>query len=269
MKIIKTKCPAKINLYLKVGNLRKDGLHNIRSRFQLVNLYDDLIIKKTNCDFLIKSNLNKKKFLQDNVLKLAHYHLTQETGESIKCEVSLKKNIPIGAGLGGGSSNAASFLVATNKLFKLGLSIGKLNKIAAKIGADIPFFMYGKNAYVYGFGNHLAKTNNYHQKLLIIYPNLYVSTAMMFNEFDKANILKGDHKNDFMNIFEKNYSEVYSFFSDANDKYGFEFLMSGTGSCFFTPWVQNKSAKLFLEKIPKKWRFFLVEPLQYSPILNI
>ena len=91
----------------------------------------------------------------------------------------------------------------------------------------------------------------------------------MFNELDKANILKGNHKNDFMYIFEKNYSEVYSFFNEANDKYGFEFLMSGTGSCFFTPWVHNKSAKLFLEKIPKKWRFFLVEPLQYSPILNI
>ena len=196
MKIIKTKCPAKINLYLKVGNLRKDGLHNIRSRFQLVDLYDELIIKKTKCNFLIKSNLNKKNFLQDNILKVAHYLLTQETGESLRCEVSLKKNIPIGAGLGGGSSNAASFLVATNKLFKLGLSIRKLNKIAAKIGSDIPFFMYGKNAYVYGFGNHLAKTKNYHHKLLIIYPNLYLSTAMMFNELDKANILKGNHKND-------------------------------------------------------------------------
>ena len=269
MQIIKTKCPAKINLYLKVGNLRKDGLHNIRSRFQLVDLYDDLMIKKTNCDFLIKSNLNKKKFLQNNILNLAHYHLTQETGENLRCEVYLKKNIPIGAGLGGGSSNAASFLVATNKLFKLGLSLGKLNKIAAKIGADIPFFMHGKNAYVYGFGNHLAKSKNYNHRLLIIYPNLYLSTAMMFNEFDKANINKRNLKNDFMYIFEKNYSEVYSFFNNANDKYGLEFLMSGTGSCFFTPWVRNESTKLFLEKIPKKWRFFLVEPLQYSPILNI
>ena len=72
-----------------------------------------------------------------------------------------------------------------------------------------------------------------------------------------------------MYIFDNNYSEVYSFFNNANDKYGLEFLMSGTGSCFFTPWMRNKSAKLFLEKIPKKWRFFLVEPLQYSPILNI
>ena len=72
MKIIKTKCPAKNNLYLKVGNLRKDGLHNIRSRFQLVDLYDDLTIKETNCDFLIKSNLNKKKFLQNLANKIKH-----------------------------------------------------------------------------------------------------------------------------------------------------------------------------------------------------
>ena len=269
MRIIKTKCPAKINLYLKVKNLRKDGLHNIRSRFQLVDLYDELVVKKTNCDFQIKSNINKKKFLKDNILRVAHYHLTQEIGESLRCEVSLKKNIPIGAGLGGGSSNAASFLVAINKLYKLGLSIRKLNYIAAKIGADIPFFIYGKNAYVYGFGNHFAKTKNYRHKLLIIYPNLYLSTALMFNELDKTILLNGHFRNDFMNIFKKNYSEIYSFFKNANERYGFEFLMSGSGSCFFTPWVQNKSTKLFLKEIPKKWRFFLVEPLQYSPILNI
>ena len=92
---------------------------------------------------------------------------------------------------------------------------------------------------------------------------------MMFNEFDKANINKKNLKNDFMYIFEKNYSEVYSFFNNANDKYGLEFLMSGTGSCFFTPWVRNESTTTIFRENSKKMEILLVEPLQYSPILNI
>ncbi|GIS02833.1 MAG: hypothetical protein CM15mP104_0540 [Gammaproteobacteria bacterium] len=109
--------------------------------------------------------------------------------------------------------------------------------------------MHGKNAYVYGFGNHLAQSKNYNHKLLIIYPNLYLSTAMMFDEFDKANINKRNLKMTLC-IFEKIilrftlFSIMQMITMDLNFNVWNWFM-------FFTPWVRNESTKLFLEKIPK------------------
>ena len=101
--------PAKINLFLKVNKKRSDGFHNIESRFQLINLFDEITIKKTNNkNISLKSNIRNKSFLNKNIILDACLKLKEAIGEDLGCEITVIKNIPMGAGLGGGSSNAAS-----------------------------------------------------------------------------------------------------------------------------------------------------------------
>ena len=124
--------PAKINLFLKVNKKRSDGFHNIESRFQLINLFDEITIKKTNNkNISLKSNIRNKSFLNKNIILDACLKLKEAIGEDLGCEITVIKNIPMGAGLGGGSSNAASTLVGLNNLFRLNLSHIKLTQLGA------------------------------------------------------------------------------------------------------------------------------------------
>ncbi|RCL42395.1 MAG: 4-(cytidine 5'-diphospho)-2-C-methyl-D-erythritol kinase, partial [SAR86 cluster bacterium] len=125
-----TFAPAKVNLFLKVDKKRSDGFHNIESRFQLINLFDEISIKKTNNkNISLKSNIRNKSFLNKNIILDACFKLQEAVGEGLGCEITVIKNIPMGAGLGGGSSNAASTLVGLNNLFKLNLSHIKLTQL--------------------------------------------------------------------------------------------------------------------------------------------
>ena len=143
--------PAKINLFLKVDKKRSDGFHNIESRFQLINLFDEITIKKTNNkNISLRSNVKDKSFLNKNIILDAFFKLQDAVDEDLGCDVTVIKNIPMGAGLGGGSSNAASTLVGLNDLFKLNLSRTELTQLGAELGADIPFFINGENADVSG-----------------------------------------------------------------------------------------------------------------------
>ena len=264
--------PAKINLFLKVNEKRSDGFHNIESRFQLINLFDEITIKKTNNkNISLKSNIRNQSFLNKNIILDACFKLKKAVGEELGCEITVIKNIPIGAGLGGGSSNAASTLVGLNKLFKLNLSHIKLAQLGAELGADIPFFINGKNANVSGFGEILSPCNSINSKILLIYPNIHVSTKEMFDELQAQRKLQVDKKiyakdNDFQDIFNKKFPVISNFFSQSEEEFNLEFTITGTGSSHFCFYKNELEISEFVKKIPNNWRFFNVEPLQYSPI---
>ena len=137
MNKIKTKCPAKINLFLKVLNKRVDGYHNLETSFQLIDLADDISFEVCDEDILIASNKNFLCNTENTVFKSA-----QKIKDLFKIndgiKININKRIPIGAGLGGGSSNAASTIVALNTLWKLNLGITELINIGKEIGADVP-----------------------------------------------------------------------------------------------------------------------------------
>ncbi|MAQ98504.1 MAG: 4-(cytidine 5'-diphospho)-2-C-methyl-D-erythritol kinase, partial [Gammaproteobacteria bacterium] len=138
MNKIQINSPAKINLFLKVKEKNQDGYHNIDTSFQLIDLFDRMSFETSDNGIVIKSNesfLENKNNTIYRSAKLLLKFIDGEMGVNIKIE----KSIPIGAGLGGGSSNAASTLIALNKLWNLELSKDKLIKIAKKIGADVPF----------------------------------------------------------------------------------------------------------------------------------
>ena len=146
--------PAKLNLFLKVINKRKDGYHNIQSVFQLIDLQDDIFIKLRNKDnqITIKNSSLLIKPEHDLAFKAAELMLIDR---QLGADIIINKEIPIGAGLGGGSSNAATVIMAINKLGKFNLSKINLMKYGLKLGADIPFFINGVNAWVEGVGELL------------------------------------------------------------------------------------------------------------------
>ncbi len=264
--------PAKINLFLKVEKKRSDGFHNIESRFQLINLFDEITIKKTNNkNISLKSNIRNKSFLNKNIILDACFKLQEAVGEDLGCEITVIKNIPMGAGLGGGSSNAASTLVGLNDLFKLNLSRIELTRLGAELGADIPFFINGKNANVSGFGEILSPCDSINSKILLVYPNIHVSTKEMFDKLQAQRKLQVDKKisdkhNDFQNIFNKKFPVISNFFSQSEEESNLEFTITGTGSSHFCFYKNELEISEFVKKIPNNWRFFNVEPLQYSPI---
>jgi len=146
MKSLKLKSPAKLNLFLQVLNLRPDGYHNLHTLFHRISLCDSLILKKSNNkDFQLITKHPELQDVSDNIIFRAHKLLRKNFKWKGGVKVILKKNVPLGGGLGGGSSNAAHFLLGMNQLFKLGISRPKMMKLGAKLGSDVPFFICGAN----------------------------------------------------------------------------------------------------------------------------
>ena len=171
MNEIVTKCPAKINLNLRILDKREDGYHNIQTDYQLIDIYDHLKFK-SNKDRNITIE-SKETYLNDefNTIYQSAEKLQKLMNENAGVVIEVKKNIPTGSGLGGASSNAASTLVALNKLWRLNLNKHDLIKIASSIGADVPFFVYGKNASGEGIGDKLEEIKTTSKKILVINPN--------------------------------------------------------------------------------------------------
>lgn len=142
--------PAKINWFLHVGNKRADGYHDILSLIQFIDLYDEIEIEPHNSEIIVETELNIPQ--DENIAYKVASKLKKESGHKDGAKIKIKKNIPLGAGLGGGSSDGASTLIGLNKLWNLDLSIERLSEIGAAVGSDIAFFLNGPAAIVSGRG---------------------------------------------------------------------------------------------------------------------
>ena len=177
--------PAKINLHLNVGNIRTDGFHELVSIFQSVSLFDILSIRslKTNNLCTLKCNLDFPQ--EDNLVYKAAVLFMKETKNQDGIEISLEKNIPMGAGLGGGSSNAASVLLGLNKMFNNVLNLGELSKIGAKLGSDVPFFINASTGLVKGRGEVVLPIKTRGDFFIVLVnPGFSVSTKEAFDLLD-------------------------------------------------------------------------------------
>ena len=175
------KAPAKINWFLKVLGLRDDGFHEIQSLMQKITLYDILTFSLSK-DLALKTDSVIP--VEQNLVYRAALLLKKTCGIDKGALITLKKNIPAGAGLGGGSSNAASTLLGLNELWSLNLSPDDLCKIAEQLGSDVPFFLFGSIAFSHGRGEKITpckteKTAN----LLLVKPPFPVSTAWVYGEY--------------------------------------------------------------------------------------
>ena len=185
MKIL-IKSPAKINLYLDILGKRKNGYHDILTLMQAVSLYDIIEIsnKGIKDEIQISGDFSFPK--KSNTITKAIDLFRQETGINTCLQINIKKNIPIGAGLGGGSSNGASVLIGLNKLFNTKIKNKKLLNIAMKIGSDVPFFINSGAAIVKGIGNEIKPVNpRVDYSVIIVFPGFSVNTKKAFDKWDE------------------------------------------------------------------------------------
>jgi 4-diphosphocytidyl-2-C-methyl-D-erythritol kinase len=270
---LKLNSPAKLNLNLSVLRKRIDGMHEIKTRFQLINLSDEVLIKKTSSKSIsVKTNLAPSIENKKNIVFSAIKLLSDHIGKEIHCEVDIVKNIPLGGGLGGGSSNAATALIGINFLFELGLTSKELMKLGEKLGADVPFFIFGKNAFASGIGEILSEdSKNIDDKYLLLFPQIHSSTKELFSKWDGLNksaqkSLLDNEENSFLPIFLDQNREVKIIFHELCKNNSFK--LSGTGSTIFCTYDDISEIEKTLKKIPSKWRHSFCEPLQCSPLLK-
>lgn len=255
---------AKINLYLEVGKKRTDGFHDISSLMQEISVADDMVVSLSDSETCI--NVLGAEIGEDNSLKKAYLAFKKITGVDFSLNVSLIKRIPLGAGLGGASSDAASLIMAMNELLNTRLSYEELLRIALEVGSDVPFFLTGGSARVEGRGEKVfpCKLNTSYVGLLV-YPNFLSFTKEAYDMLDSEKERKGEFvdlsefslfDSELFNSFEAPLFERYpmlkgikndflTFASDAS-------LMTGAGSSIYglyRSWEKARVAQaVFLEK---------------------
>jgi len=188
---------AKINLYLKIGKKLKSGYHNIQSVMHPVELHDNISFEKLNEDLIIVQSNNPDLESKENLAYKAASLLKDTFKVKEGVRITIEKNIPMSAGLGGGSSNAANTLVMLNKMWNLGISQKKLISLGVEIGSDVPFFIVGKTALVEGIGNRIKPLRkSLSINLVLVNPGIKVSTSRAYKQFDKnKDKLKPNKKN--------------------------------------------------------------------------
>lgn len=189
---------AKVNLYLKIGKKLKSGYHNIQSVMQPIQLHDNISFEKLNEDVIIVQSNNPDLESKGNLAYKAASLLKEKFKVKEGVRISIEKTIPMSAGLGGGSSNAANTLVTLNKLWKLKVPQKKLVDIGAGIGSDVPFFIVGKTAFVEGIGDKIKPLRkSVSLNIVLVNPGIKVSTSWAYRQFDKSksNLSSGNKKN--------------------------------------------------------------------------
>ena len=264
------KAPAKINLFLRVLNKREDGYHNIKSGITFINLFDEVCIKKNNSMIIQYSGTFKpdQNFFDNCIIKKTLKFLNLENKVNLK--ININKNIPIQAGLGAASTNAAALIKGLEKL-KI-INITKNYKFYSELGADIPVFLYGKSAYVTGIGERIFRHEFPKYFFLLVKPKINFPTKKMYDKISmihqynniashNENIdINENYGNDFENIAINEYEEINQILKYlSNSKKCIFSQMTGSGSCCFAAYEEkefaNKAQMNFKESFPQLWSF--------------
>lgn len=279
--------PAKINRFLYINYQYQNGYHHIQTLFELIDLCDELLFSFNSESKINLANNIDGVCSSDNLIIKAAQLIKEQAIVQKKIDslpfgltINIKKNIPMGAGLGGGSSNAATMLIAMNWFYGLGFSQSELMKMGAKLGADVPFFILGRSAYGQGIGEQLESVDLSPKKYLIIKPEISISTALIFQHPQLTRnreirtlkqLIEQQHANDCQPIVTNLYPQIGQFI-DALSHYG-ETLLTGTGAALFSVCESKREAEdrlLHLRKEFKHEKFsgFIVNSLKYSPCLD-
>lgn len=261
------KCFAKINLSLDIISKRADGYHNIDTLMARINLFDKLEIKKSNDDkFTYKSNIDLGN-LEDNLIYKAYELMKNLAGDrATGISVNLTKNIPVAAGLAGGSTNAAETMKALNELWNLGLSKNKLMNEGAKLGADIPFFFLDRSARATGIGEILEPFSiKTPLKILLINDGTRISSAhvykntKLFGHMDNNKIISGLEEgawsvvNNFENVMEdvvlRDFPHLVDIKENILNNGAIKSLVSGSGASIFGIFKDQESLDLAYESL--------------------
>lgn len=268
--------PAKLNLFLHVTGRRSDGYHLLQTVFRFIDLNDHLDIDvRSDGQILRETNMQGVPHDQDLVVRAA-IALQRHTGCPLGAQINIRKLIPSGGGLGGGSSDAASVLIALNRLWQTRLSRSDLMKIGLQLGADVPVFIFGQNAFAEGIGEDLQAIALPERAYVVIQPAQNVPTLGVFQDpdltrdtdpvkiMDFSGMSSGsvslgsfglfDHfHNDLQPVVLKRYPVVRKVF-DWCSSAGLNVRMTGSGACLFAEFLQISDANLAHQKMLAKMR---------------
>ncbi|CAK2672998.1 4-(cytidine 5'-diphospho)-2-C-methyl-D-erythritol kinase [Vibrio crassostreae] len=266
--------PAKLNLFLYITGRRDNGYHELQTLFQFIDFGDELTVtanKKTSAITITPAIPGVAT--EDNLIWKAATALQQYTSTSFGADIELKKVLPMGGGIGGGSSNAATVLVALNYLWQLNLSDDQLAKIGLKLGADVPVFVRGYAAFAEGVGEQLQPANPDEKWYLVVKPQVSIATVDIFTHSELtrntpkralSTLLEQEYVNDCEKIVRMLYPEV-----DKQLSWLLQYApsrLTGTGSCVFAEFNSEKEAELVREQLPDTVSAFIAKGRNISPL---
>ncbi len=265
--------PAKLNLFLHVTGRRPDGYHELQTLFQLIDLCDTVAIQVRE-DGRIERCAGPVQIAADEDLTVrAARALQTVAGARLGASLRVIKRIPIGGGLGGGSSDAATTLLALNRLWGCGLSPGALAELGLPLGADVPVFVRGFSAWAEGVGERLEPVTLPERWYVIIRPGVSVSTREVFQSPELTRnsplitiraFFESGGRNDCEPVVRAKWPEV----AEALDWLGHHApaRLTGTGSCIFASVASPGEAERIAARVPDKWRSFVARGLNVSPL---
>lgn len=265
--------PAKLNLFLHVTGRRADGFHDLQTVFQLVDLCDELTISSRADGQILRHPAPTDPLLAtldpgDDLTVRAAALLQRESGTALGANIHVHKRIPAGGGMGGGSSDAASVLLALNTQWGLHWPLERLAQLGLALGSDVPVFIHGRNAFASGRGEQLTPLDLPPRWFLVVHPPVSVSTREIFGAAQltrdtpplriPALPADGGH-NDCEAVVRERYAEVAEVLSRLAPFGG---RLTGTGACVFCPTDTQVEAQHIADELPRQWRVFIVRGLQ-------
>lgn len=270
---VRVPAPAKINLFLHIVGRRPDGYHLLQTAFRMLDWGDEITLKRRDDGRILRTTDVPGVPAEADLVVRAARALQAASGSAFGAEIGVLKRIPMGGGLGGGSSDAASVLVALNRLWACGLSRERLQEIGLALGADVPFFIFGQTAFAEGVGEALQPLSVSPAWYLMVAPNVSVPTAEVFSAEELTRdseilIMRAfamhTTRNDMQATVCKKFPEVaealvwLSQFGAAR--------MSGSGACIFAPFDSKEKAEQVAAAAPQGLKVWVAEGLDRHPL---
>ncbi len=268
--------PAKLNLFLHVNGQRPDGYHDLQTLFQLVELEDSIAIR-VRTDGLIERTAGPAEVpVEADLAVRAARALKAATGTALGASLRIRKRIPMGGGLGGGSSDAATVLLALNRLWNSKLDLARLSELGLALGSDVPVFVQGRSAWGAGRGERLMPLELPERWYLIVHPGVRVPTGEIFQSPELTRntplitiraFFESGGRNDCEPVVRARYPEVgealdwLARFAPAR--------LTGTGSCVFAAFASAADAERHAARVPDRWRSFVARGLNVSPVHGV
>lgn len=279
--------PAKLNLFLHVIGRRADGYHLLQTLFQLIDRGDTLHFN-TRDDGVIRRTTGIPGVPEQSDLIVRAARLLQAAAgdtaqQRLGADIAIDKILPMGGGVGGGSSDAATALIVLNHLWQTGFSRSELMALGAQLGADVPFFIFGQNAFAEGIGDRLQAVDTPDCWFLVIEPGISVPTEIIFSssqltrdtkpckitDFSKAYKCLG--KAGFKNDLEAVATAHFPVVADAVkwlQQFG-DAKMTGSGACVFCSFEYESQAREVLQQVPTHWKAWTAKAMQQHPLAGL
>jgi len=275
--------PAKLNRFLHITGRRADGYHSLQTIFQFIDYCDELSFTLRDDTEIVLLNAIEGVEDKQNLVVRAAMLLQQYTGVDVGVDIGINKILPMGGGLGGGSSDAATVLVALNELWDTGLGQQALMDLGLQLGADVPVFIHGQAVWAEGVGEKFTDVGLDETWFCVIVPAVNVATAVIFadaeltrdsNPISMKDFIEGRTVNDCQTVVCKRYPQVESVMSwmrehiDQQSSCIVKSQMTGTGACIFAGFETQQDAVKIKQQLPEGWIALVAQGLNQSPLIK-